>query len=102
MGREINLDGTELTVIKALGIGGSEIDGATLMMRCDSLDVAELIDTVKGLMDLGYVDGDSDCFYSKEQLEEAHFRVNSGYAKDLKDALDPRPEPRKSKRVRRE
>jgi hypothetical protein len=30
------------------------------------------------------------------------FRVNSGYAKDLKEALDEKPKPRKSKRVRRE
>jgi len=102
MGHEIQLDGAEISVIKALGIGGGEIDGGTLIERCQDLEFAELLDTLKGLMSQGFVDGDSDAFYGKEEMEDIHFRVNSGYAKDIKDALDPRPEPKKSKRVRRE
>jgi hypothetical protein len=35
-------------------------------------------------------------------MDKEYFRVNSGYAKALKEALDPRPQARKSKRVRRE
>jgi hypothetical protein len=102
MGREINLDGTEVSVIKALGIGGGEIDGGTLIARCQELEVAELIDTLRGLMMQGYVDADSNAFYSAKEMEDVNFRVNSGYSKDLKEALDPQPGAKKSKRVRRE
>ena len=102
MGREIQLDGTEISVVKALGIGGGEIDGGTLIERCPELDLAELIDTVRGLIMQGFVEADSNAFYSAEEMEDVNFRVNSGYAKDLKDALDDKPQPKKSKRVRRE
>jgi hypothetical protein len=102
MGREIQLDGAEVSVIKALGISSSEIDGASLLARCQDLELAEIIDTLHGLISQGYVESDISSFYGKEEMEKANFRVNSGYAKDIKDALDPKPEPKKSKRVRRD
>lgn len=102
MARDIHLDGTEISVIKALGIGGSEIDGEALRERCSDLDTPELVDTLKGLIQQGYVDADNDSFYDAKGMDKLYFRVNSGYAKALKDALDTRPEPKKSKRVRRE
>ena len=102
MAREIQLDGAETSIVKALGVGGGEIDGGTLIERCPDLDVAELIDTVRGLIMQGFVEADSSAFYNEEEMQDVNFRVNSGYAKDLKDALDDKPQPRKSKRVRRE
>ena len=102
MGREIQLDGTEISVVKALGVGGGEIDGETLIARCENLDIAELIDTLHGLMMQGFVDADSSSFYNKKEMAEINFRVNSGYSKDLKEALDPQAGAKKSKRVRRE
>ncbi len=99
---DIQLDGGEISIIKALGIGGSEIDGETLRARCGDLETSELVDTLKGLISLGYVDADSDSFYDAKGMDKEYFRVNPGYAKALKEALDPRPEPKKSKRVRRE
>ena len=101
-GKDINLDGTEISIIKAIGIGGGEISGETLLERCADLAEAELIDTLKVLMNLGYIDADRTGFYKKEEVEANTFRVNSGYSKDLKDALNPQPEKPKSKRVRRE
>ncbi len=100
--REINLDGTEISVIKALGFGSSDTIGSDLIERCADLPIAELIDCVQGLMSIGYVTADKSGFYKKEDMERVYFRVNSGYMKDLRDALDPRPEVKKSKRVRRE
>jgi hypothetical protein len=100
--RDLNLDGTEVSIIKALGFGSTETTGADLIERCADLAIAELIDSLQGLMSLGYVVADKSAFYKKEELERISFRVNSGYMKDLRDALDPRPEPKKSKRVRRE
>lgn len=103
-GRDINLDGGEISVLKALGVGSGEMNGKDLMMRLGGdLVPAELIETLKGLMAVGYVEADKHAFYKAEDLENIHFQVNSGYSKDLKEALNPQPQkPRKSKRVRRE
>ena len=100
--RDINLDGTEISVIKALGFGSSDTLGSDLIERCADLPIAELIDCVQGLMSIGYVTADKSGFYKREDMERVWFRVNSGYMKDLRDALDPRPEVKKSRRVRRE
>ncbi len=101
--REINLDGGEISILKALGSSSSETLGSDLIDKV-SLDLApaELIDTIKGLMAMGYVDADKSGFYSVEDLHPIYFRINSGYAKDLKDAMNPQTERPKSKRVRRE
>ncbi len=102
MGREIQLDGAEVSVVKAIGVGSGEVDGDTLMTRCQDLDVAELIDAVRGLIMQGFVEADSSSFYNAKELADVNFRVNTGYAKDLKEALDDKPQQKKSKRVRRE
>src|SRR5690242_18832122 len=102
-GREINLDGGEISVIKALGVGSGEMTGEDLINRIGGdLVPAELIDTLKGLMMLGYVDADKNAFYNLDEFKAIHFRVNSGYSKDLREALNPQPQQKKSKRVRRE
>jgi hypothetical protein len=98
---EITLDGGETSILKALGLGGSEVEGEVLLERLPQLEPAELIDTLKGLIMLGYVSADKSSFNSLEEMKKLHFRVNSGYSKDLKEALDPKPQT-KSKRVRRE
>ena len=102
MARDIQLDGAEVSVIKAIGIGAGDVDGASLLQRCKGLEVNALIETVKGLIDVGYVDVDVSSLKNKEELEGAYFRVNPGWAKDLMEAVDPADEPKKSKRVRRE
>ena len=101
MPRDIQLDGAEVSVIKSLGMSG-DTEGSVLMERCSELDPAELIDTVRGLISVGYVDSESDAFHSEEEFAKIHFRVNSNYAKELRDALDPMPDTKKSKRVRRD
>jgi hypothetical protein len=102
-GREINLDGGEVTILKALGLGSGEMLGEDLITKVGGeIMPSELMDTLKGLMDLGYVDADKSSFYSIDEMKSIHFRVNSGYSKDLRDALDPRPQKARSKRVRRE
>ena len=102
-GREINLDGGEITVIKALGVGSGEMSGEDLLQRVGGeLIPAELIDTLKDLMMVGYVDADKSAFYNLDELKAIHFRVNSGYTKDLREALNPGRQQPKSRRVRRE
>ena len=101
--REIHLDGGEITILKALGVGSGEMVGEDLIARVGGdLEASELIDAIKGLMDMGYIDSDRAGFYSAEEAKSVHFRVNSGYSKDLREAIDPTPQKPRSKRVRRE
>ncbi|MEQ1860879.1 MAG: hypothetical protein ABMA13_13165 [Chthoniobacteraceae bacterium] len=99
---EIQLDGSEVTVIKAIGLSGGEVDGKTLLERLPDFVLAELVDTLHGLVAQAYVESDKGSYHRKEEFEKTHFHVNPSYAHDLKDALNPRPEPKKSRRVRRE
>src|SRR5688572_13321856 len=98
MGREIQLDGVEVSVIKCLGIGSGDMEGSTMLEACRELEFAELADALRGLMSLGYVDGESESFNDIETFKKLHFRVNPGYAKDLREALDPTPQQKQSKR----
>jgi hypothetical protein len=103
MGRsEIHLDGTETSVIKAIGITGGDIKGDELMALLPDLVEMELVDILKGLITMGYVVADRQAFYDKAGLEITTFHVNSGYSKDLKEAMDPSRNRPKSKRIRRE
>lgn len=102
MAKDLNLDGAEVSVLKGIGFGGGEVSGETLMERCRDLGVAELVDALKGLIALGYVESESS-LQSAAELKDAAFHINSGYARDLKEAMDPNPRDQsKSRRVRRE
>lgn len=99
---DINLDGAEISIIKTLGLSGSASDGETLMEKVPHLEMAELQDILKTLVAIGYVDADRSSWSSKREFETTHFHVNSGYAKELREALSPQQPQVKSKRVRRE
>jgi hypothetical protein len=102
MPRDIILDGAEISILKAIGIGGGEISGEQLVARVPHLDYAELVDTLKGMIAMGYVVSDKQSFRNSDELDMARLHVNSGYSRELKEAMDPRPEKPKSRRVRRE
>jgi hypothetical protein len=97
--REIKLDGGEITILKALGLSGSPVKGKILMQRSGGMMTAELLDTLSGLMSLGYVMSDKVNVQYIEDVERATFRVNPSYSRDLRDAL--RPGGRKEERSRR-
>jgi len=100
---EIHLDGAEITVLKAMGLGGSAMDGETLVERIRGLEEAELLDTLRGLIMLGYVNSDKRSLHTLNDVKIANFHVNSGYSRELREAIDPRKRPQKrSRRVRRE
>jgi hypothetical protein len=101
MPREINLDGTEISIIKALGFGGGSVAGETLIERVPHLMEGEMIDSLRGLVMMGYIEVDQEGFQTIEDVEKASFHVNPGYSRDLRDAVNPSDRP-KSKRVRRE
>ena len=89
MAREIKLDGGEITVLKTLGLSGSTLIGKTLIERSGDMDTAELLNTLQGLLELGYVVSNKVNVRSREDVERALFRVNPGYAHELKEAINP-------------
>jgi hypothetical protein len=100
--RELNLDGGEIALIKAIGLSGTEVTGEDLLKRCPDQTAAELIDTLKGLMMQGFVECDGGSMHDVEAFKRYNFSVNSGYAKDLRESLNPQRSQPRSKRVRRE
>jgi surfactin synthase thioesterase subunit len=99
---EINLDGGEKDIIKAIGLSGNNIPGKQVLERASGMDEAEFVATLRGLLMMGYVLADKQSFHNFDDVEHAEFHVNSGYARDLKEAIDPRlRRERKEKRNRR-
>lgn len=103
---EINLDGGEKDILKAIGLGGSTITGKLLLERASGMEEAEFVSTLRGLLMMGYIVADKQSFHNFDDVEHAEFHVNSGYARDLKEALDPRlrreRKEQKNRRVRRQ
>jgi len=103
MAREIHLDGGEVQVLKAIGLSGTNISGEQIIERVSGMEEAEFIDTLQGLMMMGYVLADKQAFHDYEDVKRADFHVNSGYSKALREAMEPSHRPQKrSRRVRRE
>lgn len=90
MSHDINLSGGDITVIKAIGISGTAILGEALINRCQGLAEAELFESLKDLIAVGYVVTDNEGFKASD-LRKTEFRVNTSYARDLKESLNPQP-----------
>ncbi|MFN2476511.1 MAG: hypothetical protein ABR526_09270 [Chthoniobacterales bacterium] len=89
MAREIKLDGGEISVLKALGLSGTQVQGKTLLERVDEMEEAEFLDTLSGLESMGYVLSSKVNVRTIDDVERSNFRVNPSYSRDLKDALNP-------------
>jgi hypothetical protein len=100
----IHLDGGEVMILKAVGLGGTVVSGDTLLERIHGLEEAEIMDTLRGLITFGYLMSDKRSLYDLKDVSIANFHVNSGYSRELKEAIDPRMrrKPQRSRRVRRE
>ena len=83
MGREIKLDGGEITLLKKLGLSGTQVYGKMLIDRVDSMATQEFIDTLTGLIDQGYVVSNKVNIRLIEDVERAFFRVNPAVRKRL-------------------
>jgi len=101
---EIKLDGGEICVLKAIGFGGNAVSGEELIEKVKDFAEAELLDTLQGLMMMGYLLSDKQSIHCMEDIERCNFRINSGYSKDLRESIDPRrkEQAKPSRRVRRE
>ena len=89
MGHEIQLSGGEITILKAIGLSGTAMAGKFLLDRIEEVEAGEFIDTLGGLVAMGYLLATKVNIRTLEDVERASFRVNPSYAHDLKDALDP-------------
>jgi len=102
MKREIKLSGGEITLLKTLGLSGTPIYGKLLVETVGEMDQAEFIEELNGLIEQGYVLSDKVIVRTMEDVERSVFRVNSSYARDLKDAIQPgRRRDREQRRRRR-
>jgi hypothetical protein len=103
MGREIKLDGGEISILKKIGLSGAQLYGKLLIDRIEEMETGEFLDTLCGLIDQGYVLSNKVNVRLMEDVERALFRVNPVYGKDLQDAVNParRRERERSERLRR-
>ena len=103
MGREIKLDGGEISILKKIGLSGSPLMGKLLVDRIGEMETGEFLDSLCGLIDQGYVLSNKVNIRLMEDVEKASFRANPTYSKDLQDAVNPsrRRERQRSERLRR-
>ncbi len=102
MSRDIKLDGGEISILKAIGLSGTPVFGKQLRERAGEMMQAEFLDSLDGLISLGYVLASRVNIRKMEEVEQSIFRVNQAYAGDLKDALHPsRARERQGRRERR-
>ena len=99
MGRDIKLDGGEISILKKIGLSGSPLFGKLLLDRIEEMETGEFLDSLAGLIDQGYVISNKVNIRLMEDVEKASFRVNPTYSKDLQDAVNPS---RKRERERQE
>jgi hypothetical protein len=89
MAREIKLDGGEISVLKTLGFSGTQMYGKILLERVEEMMPAEFLDTLDGLMSLGYVLSTKANVRTIEDANNTFFRVNPSYSRELKEAVNP-------------
>ena len=89
MRREINLSGSEISLLKTMGLSGAPTFGKVLVERIGEMETAEFLDELNGLIQLGYVLSDKVNLRTMEHVERSVFRVNASYARDLRDAIQP-------------
>jgi hypothetical protein len=99
---DFNLDGVEVSIIKALGFGAGDMSGKALAQRVPELSEYELVQAVQTLVSMGYVTADKS-FGAAEDFRATSFQINSGYQRELKESLAPRSTDKsKNRRIRRD
>jgi hypothetical protein len=101
MRRELNLSGGEIALLKVMGLSGATMAGKILLGRIGEQETAEFLDTLDGLVSLGYVLSDKVSLRTLEDVERANFRVNASYARELRDAIHPGRHRERERRRRR-
>lgn len=89
MEREIKLSGGEITILKAIGLGGMATPGKHLLKQMGEMHEGEFLDDLGGLIMTGYVLSDKVNLFKMADVERASLRVNASYSRDLKEAINP-------------
>jgi hypothetical protein len=87
---EVKLSGGEIMMLKALGLSGSPVYGKLFRDRMKELPTAEFLDTLNGLVAMGYVLSSKVNIVKMEEVERAYLRVNPSYARDLRNSMRPK------------
>ena len=103
MGRDIRLDGGEISILKKIGLSGTPLYGKLLIDRIEEMETGEFLDTLAGLIDQNYVVSNKVNIRLMEDVQKAFFRVNPAFSKDLQDAVNPsrKRERERAERLRR-
>ncbi len=88
-------------MLRAIGLNGAGIDGETLLARLSFMSDLDLVDTLRGLVLVGYVVADRDRFQTTEEIKALNFAVNSAYSRDLREIISGRKKDRERRRRRR-
>ncbi len=101
MQREIELDGGEITLLKALGTSGNQVQGKLLLGQMADVRGPEFLEILDGLMERGYVISSKVNVMKIEDVERSSFRVNPSYSRDLRNAMRQDWQKDKERRRRR-
>lgn len=91
---DITLNGGEITILKTIGLSGGMVAGKQLAERMEEMESAEFLDSLEGLMSMGYVISNKVNIRTMEAVESASFRVNPAFARDLRGAVYPSRQPK--------
>ena len=89
MPRELNLDGSEITLLKRIGLSGGQIYGRLLIAELEKGETAPFLETLISLLDQNYILTNKVNIRQVEDVETAFFRVNPAFAIALRDAVNP-------------
>ncbi len=90
-------------MLKTIGLGGGTFAGSQLVQRMEEMETAEFLDSLSGLITMGYVVSNKVNVRTMDDVKSAGFRVNPAFARELKDAVYPsrarKPETRRRRRA---
>ena len=89
MGREINLSGGEITVLKTIGLSGTQIYGALLFDKVEDLGEVEFLEILHDLLAMDYVMASKANVRTLDDAKTSFFRVSPTNARDLRHAISP-------------
>lgn len=89
MPREIHLSGGEISVLKSIGLSGTQVHGNQLLDMVEDVEKTEFLETLTGLIERGYVLSNKVNIRTLEDVERAFFRASPTYSRDLRDAINP-------------
>ena len=89
MPREIKLSGGEISVLKAIGLGGTQVFGKLLLDKIPEAEHDEFLETLTDLIDQGYVMSNRVNIRNLDEVKASFFRVSPAHSRDLRDAVNP-------------